>query len=766
MTVILRTLEILALLGVLGLPINLLLLTRIDRAPGRWRVSARLLLAPVTGLAVFTVFTGFFYATSRPIVTSIPWFWLLLGVLWITLLLIWWRSAPRSFAFRPGWRSTLSHVLIVVGLMMVLAINLRPFIQNPDLVFWHYAGSDGYMYMRMAENIGSHGTGIVPTLGPYDGVSGFLTEDLRHFHERSFTEKPGTMSSLVGLAGLLGLTTHETFSPLTIAGLALLYLALVVFSQSLLRLPTWGSAGFAIMGTLAMPVWMLSSHSFFANVLALPFYPLVILAVRPITAWRSAVYLGLILAAQTLLFPDGEFALIGVLAVVAPFLLWTACQRRRFLRFLGTGALTLGTTILLVAPFGQVLFATTFARLLAVLSDAPRGALQGDGKVQLHLLSKTDFIWPALNLNMIPPEPLQAGEKPYVWGFAVLLVFFIGSSLLQRPWHRLLPFLISFLLLLALGLAGFFQSDYELFRALAIFAFVPLAAVCALPWLVAGHARTGRATILRLGLLALVAPLLVHFVRNDLKHYQFANENHFMDAQYTIANLKDREEISRLGESHSMVLATETPTFTAMANVMVLLSTVRLGLPKFYQKFVFFNDVGNRDVVYEADLIVRNLRYPDIFDRRNSVPTKPELYVSDDFEVVENDLEPFFDNDTFPMRHGYPKNFTEKRGLPLSRTLFQQTEIKFFSRATQPIVITLQFASDDLPASLPAAFDDGIMQDINITDDGRAILPLQLIKPGLHTLTLGPLPQSTQVSSFHLHANGTGLGLPRALTID
>jgi len=757
MTVILRTLEILALLGVLGLPVNLLLLTRIDRPPGRWRVSARLLLAPVTGLAVFTVFTGFFYATARPIVASIPWFWWLLGGLWLAALLAWWRSAPRRFPFRPGWRSALSHGLVAVGLVVVLEINFRPFVQDPDRVFWHYAGSDGYMYMRMAENIGSRGTGIVPTLGPFDGVSGFLTEDLRHLHDGWFTEKPGTMAALAGMAGLLGLTTHETFSPLLIAGLALLYLTLVVFGRSLLRLPLWAGTGFAIMGTLAMPVWMLSSHTFFANVLALPFYPLVMLAVRPVTTWRSAVYVGLVLAAQTLLFPDGELALVGVLAVVTPFLLWTAWRRRRLLQLLGTGALTVVTTLVLVAPFGRVLFATTFARLLAVLSAAPRSALQGSGEVHLHFLSKTDYVWPALNLNMIPPQPLLAGEKPYLLGFAALLVLFIGASLLRRPWPRLLPYLLSFLLILGFGLLGGFQSDYELFRALAIFAFVPLAAVCVLPWLVAGHAHTKRATILRLVLLALIAPLLVHFVRNDLKQFQFAYDDHFSDAQYTTASLKDRTEISRLGASHSMVLATETPTFTAMANAMVLLSPVKLGLPKFYQKFVFFNDVGNRDVVYEADLVVRNLRYIDIFDRTESVPAKPKLYVSGDFEVVENDREPFFDTDTFPMWHGYPKDFMKKRGLPLSRILSQQTVIKFFSRATQPIIVELQFAPGDLPASLPVAFDHDPAQHIGLTEDGRAILPLQLIGPGLHTLTLGPLPSPAQVSSFHLHANGTGL---------
>jgi len=329
--------------------------------------------------------------------------------------------------------------------------------------------------------------------------------------------------------------------------------------------------------------------------------------------------------------------------------------------------------------------------------------------------------------------------------------------LLRRPRPRLLPFLLSFLLLLGIGLAGFLQSDYELFRALAVFAFVPLAAVCVLPWLVAGRAHTWRAMTGRLVLLAVLAPLLAHFVRNDLRQYKFAYDDHFLDAQYTTANLKDRAEISRLGASHSMVLATETPTFTAMANAMVLFSPVRLGLPKFYQKFVFFYNVGNRDVVYEADLVVRNLRYIDIFDRTESVPAKPKLYVSGDFEVVENDREPFFDSDTFPMWHGYPKDFMKKRGLPLSRILSQQTEIKFFSRATQPIIVELQFAAGALPASLPAAFDHEAGQNIEVNPDGRAFLPLQVIGPGLHTLTLGPVPQPAQVTSFHLHANGTGL---------
>lgn len=754
MPVILRMLEILALFGTLGLPVNLLLLTRIDGPPGRWRVSARLLLAPVTGLAVFTVFTGFFYATSRPIVAAVPWFWLLLGVLWLTVLLIWWCSAPRCFPFRPGWRSALSHGLVALVLVVVLAMYLQPFIKNPDLVFWHYAGSDGYMYMRMAENIASRGTGIVPTLGPYDGVSGFLAEDLRHLHEGLFTEKPGTMATLGGMAGLLGLTTHETFSPLVGAGLTMLSLVLIVFGQSLLRLPFWASLGLAALGTLAMPVWMLGTHTFFANVLAMPFYALIMVLVRPVARWRSAVYVGLLLAGQTLLFPDGELVMVGVLAVTTPFLLWTAWRRRRLRQLLNAGALTMATTWILVAPFGRVLFATTFARLLKVLSPGPKNILLHNaadnpdgGWLHLHSLATIDWVWPAFNLNTIPPQPLLAGEKPYVWGFATLLVLFVGLSLGRRRMIQLFYYLVSVVLVLVLGLAGLLKSDYELFRALAIFAFVPLAAVCVLPWLVAGHAHTWRATTLRLVLLTVLAPLLVHFVRNDLYHFGFAYEQHAADAQYTTASLRDRAEISRLGASHSMVLATETPSFTAMANVMVLLSSVRLGLPVTYQKFVFFGDVGRRDAVYEADLVVKNLRYADIVERD---PHEKKLYGSADFAVVENDQVPFFDNDTLPLTNGFLIEFLHKNRLALARTLSGQTEIAFYSRNRREIVIAFQLGVRDRPDYLSYGLDQAPGEKTAVGENGWAVLPPLTVERGLHRLNLGAVDRPVQLEVMRI----------------
>src|ERR1035437_3283147 len=71
MIVLFRTLEILAIFSLLGVPFSLFFLSRIrTRETTRW-VSARFLLAPATGFAVFAIYTSIFFATRHPVAHAV-----------------------------------------------------------------------------------------------------------------------------------------------------------------------------------------------------------------------------------------------------------------------------------------------------------------------------------------------------------------------------------------------------------------------------------------------------------------------------------------------------------------------------------------------------------------------------------------------------------------------------------------------------------------------------------------------------------------------
>lgn len=298
MLVLVRTLEVFLFFAALGLPVNLLLLRSLDRVSRR-PGAVPLLLAPATGLALVAISTGFCYARQLPVVAAVPYYWLLLVGLWAGLLgrIRWHRRPGRAFS-GPAGSVSRTVAWASPGLLLVLAAYLWPFLLQPDLVFWHYAGSDGYIYMRIAEHVASPGTGVIPAVDAYRGNAGFLAEEIRMFQAGAFTDKPGTMSTLAGMSCLLGLTPHETFAPLNAAALAIFHLVLLVFGRTLLRLPMWAAGVFAVFGALAPSVWMLGTHTFLGNVLALPFYPLALLVVRPIMRRGLAIYGGLVVGAD------------------------------------------------------------------------------------------------------------------------------------------------------------------------------------------------------------------------------------------------------------------------------------------------------------------------------------------------------------------------------------------------------------------------------------------------------------------------------------
>ncbi len=746
MAVALKTAEILLLFGALGLPVNLLWLGQVDRAHHRRTLSGRLLLAPVTGLAIFAVYTVFFFAAGAPVAEAVVFLPLLVTLAWAAFYFF--RPARRLPLLRgtrlPDW------LMAGAGLSVVLLFYLWPFLKNPALVFWHHAGTDGFMYMRAAEHAYSPGAGVLPFVGPYDASSGFIAETLRSFQLGLQADKPGAMSTLAGIAGWLDITPHAAFCPIVNATAATLYLVLLAFAHLRLRLPAWAASVFALLGTLCPAVWMLSTHTFFGNALSLPLFVMLLLLPRAFPSWGTAAALGLCVVAQFVIFPDGTPAIAGMLAVAAPCLLWSAYRRRRLRRLVLAALLTLTIAVILGFPFARPLLGTMRDRLLGVatgLTAQPTTPSSAPAAQPRKALGQVDWIWGALNVNTIPPQPLAAPERPYVlYGAALLAVFFV-ACLWRRRAGQLACYVTGFLLILLLGLAGFFRSDYELFRGLAVFAWLPLAAFCALPWLLVPVAGTPRRWLARLAALAALAPLLLHFFQVDRRHFASSNEGHFGDAQYTVRDLQDRINLERVAGHLPLVLGTETPGHFGVFSSMMLFSNLRLGLSPAYQRFAFFRSSPG-ETAYHAAGVLRNLHYADITEPR---PAENILYRGENFEVVANDLIPFFDHDTLPPENAYPVDFLRSHNLPVARVFSAHTSLAFNSARQRSVVFVLQLAGAEAGASVSYAFDDSPPQTAPVNpQDGTVILSSPVLPPGLHHLALAAPVHPLRITALWL----------------
>ena len=745
LAVALKTAEILLLLGALGLPLNWLLLAQVDRVHPRRTLSGRLLLAPATGLAVFACYTVFFFAAGAPVAAAVVFLPLLLALAWA----VWYFFRPRRGRL-PLLRHTRvsAWLLAGAGLAIVLLFYVWPFLKNPSLVFWHHAGTDGYMYMRAAEHAYSPGAGVIPFVGPYDASVGFTAETLRSFQLGLLADKPAAMSTLAGIAAVLGATPRAAFSPLVNAAVLILYLVLLSFAHLRLRLPAWAAAVFALFGAICPSVWMLSTHTFFGNTLALPLFALLLLLPRAFPSWGTAVILGLGLLAQFVIFPDGTPAIAGMLAVATPYLVWSAYRRRR-LRRLGLAALlAIALAVALGFPFARPLLGTMHDRLMGVATGlTSQPAPSAGATTHRQRLEQVDWIWGALNVNTIPPQPLAATERPYVIYGAGLLAVFVVACLWRRRAGQLASYVAGFLLILLLGLAGLFRGDYELFRGLAVFAWLPLGAFCTLPWLLVPAIGTPRRLVARLVVLAALAPLLWHFFQVDRRHFNSSNENHFSDAQYTIRDLQDRINLGRAAGHLPLVLGTETPGHFGVFSSMMLFSNLRLGLSPAYHRFAFFRSQPGETAYYAAG-VLRNLHYADITE---PLPAENLLYRGANFEVVANDLIPFFDHDTLPPANAYPVDFLRRHNLPVARLFSAPTSIAFNNARARPVALVLQLAGTEAGDRVGYSFDGAPMKTATVNpQDNTVIMVSPVLSAGLHHLALAAPAHPLRITALWL----------------
>jgi uncharacterized membrane protein len=705
----LRALEILLMCAVLGVPLQLLFS---HVAPGPVSV-------PVLGFAALVVVASWYLATGRPMA---EFRWAIIGVFAIACVgAVAVRFRQRRTHDRIRWRAL---ILVGVGLVLVLGAYLRPFLLDPELVFWHYAGSDGYEYMQVADYLAQSGANPPPVNAARDAALGFtevVVRDLRR--PDGAAEKPGTFALFAGLSAVIGKLPHETYSPLTLAALALLYIALVAYARGL-GLSVVGACAFGVFGALAPAMFMLATNTFLANTLALPLLPTFVLLWRSNPPCTIAAVAGVVLGATILLFPDATLLVVGMSAIVVAQAALRNSMRATAVPLFTTSAVAIAS----VAPFALQLLATSLRRFGSTVASP--------SITRLKPLTSIDWIWPAFNLNVLPPQPLAFGEVAFLVLFVTLAT--TGAVLALR--HRRAPGLVAVLgglvVLLVGGMLGGFSSDYDLFRALAVYAFVPLAAIfVVLEWSLAAR-NNKRAWVVLAG----CTVLLAHFGFVDRFHFGQAFAEHLPDAQYTQVDIADRSSVAQLGATQSVVIGTDTPTFTALVNVLMLFSPARPAVPNALYRFVYFGSVPPVDEQYASDLVIENRRYRDV------APAGQAVFESADFRVVANDLVPFFDQDSFPMRTPLPFAFIETHALGLGRVLSSSTDVPFFSREDRDVRLTLVLTDDSPTRQVTVALDHAAA----VAFDPASPSNIWHVSQGLHRVRLSSIGDVARVQSFEL----------------
>lgn len=749
MLVVLRTLEILAIFVAAGMPLNLAL-----KPASYGRFDARLLLAPTSGLALVTIYAFFFLGLGQPIRDGVVPFWIGIALVWSVVLARYGRKLVTYLSSRIELRRLALPGALLLACLIAAIFFLLPFLSNPKLVFWHYSGTDGYFYMRVAEHLENSTRWNIPHVGPYDGASGFLAEDMRLFDSpQGQGDKPGTFGVLGGLAASLGLLPHEVYSPLVAAAAVALCLSLTWFGLGL-GVTRWLAPLFALAGSVAMVVWYFGDNTFLGNMLTLPLVPAVLGLIDVGLGLTTGLYGGLLLGAMMVIFPTGPLAVVAVGLPSLALVVIRAIQQRRLARVVAGLAVWLGTTLAVMLPMlGYLLRSANILSFLSLFAsrdlyrDTTRPASIHLGQVIPH----SDWLWPAFNLNILPPTALNRSEK---WFLALLIVLYV-ACLAVAAWHkrgRLLLLGVAFACMMLIGtLTGMVTDDYNLYRAAALFWLIPLVVLfyglsVGLAGVLASH-RTASRLANGIAVVAIFV-LLARFARNDFRQFNGPWMEHLPDAQYTQSDIDDRVAISQLVGGRTITLSSETPTFTGFANVLMLFSSLHLGSPNYFYQFLFFRpDDPPKDVPYTSDLVLRALRYTDVY----TLPAdRPRLYHSSGYEVVQNDLVPFMDDDTLPFQNAFPTEFLQQRQLSLSRLFEKPTEVKFFSRGERDVHIGFRFATASRPSELRASFDGQPQTAVPVESDGTVALPAWHVAAGLHTLSLAAPQKAAELDGLTL----------------
>lgn len=678
---------ILLILFVLGLPLSFYCLRA--RTPNPF-----LLVAPHCGLAVLVIIAANAYLLNVPVSRL---FFPVVGLCAVNLAIILvylfsrMRNLKKSFADLVSSISARGRDFIIPTLLFAATcfVYAFPFILNPDLVFYAYAGTDGYAYMSTAEYQISHGVYDAPRIDVYHVHSGLIKAFTNI--SANWVEKPGTMVVLAFFSSLLSRLPHEIFSPLMLTYVLLIFLSVFALAQRLGFGPILsGLAGF--LSTVSPSVLALSSNTFFSATITVSLLPVILFLAQDILSNRKSALLFVVMYTAYFLFSPPSL----IIPVAASFfcIAYSAFQHyRKSTKMVAVNGTFLFGVFLILNPLAYKLYVRNLGILNMVFASSP--GVPRHPMDSVHQQLSWNLFWHTLGVG---PIMASSGTKLefFAWivlGFIVLLaILFLACVILRRDFSILFFSYLSFWLVVLIGGVGGKFRSFEILSRVSQ-QFVPLHSLVYLSFVNKKDPIFWK-SLLRRG--PLIVALLIIMIYPSYPFLAFVKTSLFDNPQrinqYYQSSLRAREDVGRIVGQSPVLLNSSIPTFTGLFNVTVLFSNIRLAIPPafFNLFFSYFGEEAPRpDNYFCAPTVLTSKLYIDIYDKDD----EQILYQKNGFKLSKNDLILLFDNETFEIKNGFYVEFLKERSLVQARKLTRNTVVRVCSAEARTVRLIFRYTA-------------------------------------------------------------------------
>lgn len=742
--IIVHTLVLLFFLFLLGLPVSAL-----ARQPNQ---SFRLLhwvLAPHLGLAVLVTLAINAYILNVPVsktVLPIAGIALLIAIGMVLTAVRQRRADPAASAPpRPArWSVTLRIPLFL--LVATFLIYALPFLINPSLVFYAYAGTDGYSYMSIAQHQINHGAWNPPALDLYHVYSGLVAPYTSI--QNNYVDKPGTMMALAFFSSLFHSLPQEIFSCLMLAAPPLIFGAVFVLAQRLRYSPT-ASAWAAFLAAVSPSVLALSSNTYLAATMTLPFVPLVLIFTHDLAvSWRGAALAALGFSAFCLLSPPN---MLIPLAMVALFLFYQGLREllERRAGILGKCSLTLALLTLLNLLTGRFYLATLSGMNVfrgtsssGILSFALSPASMDTAERRYSW----NLFWHTMGVGPIIASPNTMLE---FWDLTALVCVVLAAlgylvwCFRRKDFSILFFAYISFWLVVLIGgAAGVFHQYVVLGRVCQQFSSLHALVYVALIEAVLRAPARRWVLLLPVVLLAALYPFRIFY---DFEWYALELSPSRTN-QYRETSLRERRDIGNLVGNQVVLLSSVVPTYTGVANSAVLFSNLRLLLPPEYLKFYFLQDLPRPNNYYCAPVTLVPTAYEEIYDY------KPELLRYDGAEnrLYRNELIPLLDDDSFPIKYAFEAPLLRRYSFTQARILDRQTVIHVCSGAARTVRLGFRYTPGAHSREVAVAVNDSPGAVVEFGASGSVTTRPLRLSGGENRIQLQPASGGAPIDVLHI----------------
>ena len=657
-----------------------------------------------------------------------------------------WHREPLRNGSASAKRSRYKQLLAPSGLVLVtLFVYYIPFILNPDLTFYANAGTDGSAYIAISEYEMNHGAWDHPVENIYSPTANLVGRFLRP--QDNWIEKPGTNGTLAFSSSLFRRLPHEMFSVIMLVAIVLTFGSIFALAQTLSYSPL-ASGLAAFVGTLSPTVLVLTSNTYLSASLTLPILPVLLLLTEELmSSLIGASLFGLVYQAYWLISPPSFIIPPGVMSLGLAYLFLSRI-RREASKVLQNGALMMGTFVLLNPATYKILLPNTVqisAYAFAVAAPVPRIAM---GAMERRW--EWGLFWHTIGVGPIVASPattLNPTAKAAFLCVVIVAVLYFVRCAVKGDYSVLFFAYLSFWLMVVVGgLAGAFKSFEILSRVSQQLVFLHALVYASFLSDFRPSWRKGRRVHL-LPTICLAGLLLFITVYSGKPFMDFENEALFISPQrvnqFTRTSLGVRQDLGRFAGDAPVLLNSSVPTWTGLLNIAVLFSNLHLMVPPEFLKFFLFPPATPLPADYFcAKSILVPEMYRDIY--------RPDLGASSfrkaGFAVVRNDLIPFLNNDTFPIKYGFDAEFLKQHSLTQARTLGDATSIFLCSAAPRDIKLQFRYSPVSSPQTVEAEVGPS-QQRASFVFDGQGVVdapPISLVR-GQNRIDLKPAPGGAKV---------------------